>query len=165
MTLPEGYDLRYTEPEDEPFLRLCLMEQETLHWFPMSEAKEVEDAIRGWMAFSKFRASLTATVGDERCAIGTLFLMPYKKVAHECLIKLVVAKEWRRQGIGASLLKNLLHLAKTKFRLMIVNFELVEGNPLEKILQNFDFRLAARQEGYFKEEGRYYARLLYGKMI
>ena len=165
MDLPSGYDLRYTEPGDLVFLKQWLMEPKTLHWFPMSEGRELEDAAQGWVSFSRFNASLTAVIDEEPCAIGALFLMPYKKVAHECLIKLIVSSKWRRNGIGTSRLKNLIHLAKTRFRLKIIYFELVEGNPLEKILQKFDFQLSAKQEGFFKEEGRYFDRLIYDKEI
>jgi putative acetyltransferase len=165
MDLPSGYDLRYTEPGDLVFLKQWLLEPGTLHWLPMSEGRELDEASQGWISFSKFNASLTAVIDDEPCALGTLFLMPYKKVAHECLIKLVVSSKWRQNGIGTSLLKNLIHLAKTKFKLKIVYFELVEGSPLEKILQNLGFKLEARQEGYFKENGLYFARLIYDKEI
>jgi RimJ/RimL family protein N-acetyltransferase len=165
MSLPSGFDLRYSVQEDLGFLRQWLQEDDALHWFPFSLGKEMEDASQGWISFSRLQASLTAVIDEEPCAIGTLFLMPYRKVAHECMIQLVVGSKWRRNGVGSSLLKNLIHLAKTKFRLKIVYFELVEGNPIEPMLKKFDFRLAARQEGYFKEEERYFARLIYDKEI
>lgn len=165
MNLPSGYDLRYSEFSDMVFLKQWLLEPGVIHWFPMTEGKELDEACQGWISFSKLQASLTAVVDDEPCGLGTLLLMPYKKVAHECLIKLIVSSKWQRNGIGSSLLKNLIHLAKMRFRLKIVYFEIVEGNPIEKMLQKFEFQLTARQEGYFKEDGRLYERLIYDKEI
>ncbi len=161
--LPDHYDLRYTEMGDLTMLKQWLSQPGVLHWFPISEGKELDDAASGWIGFSRFLSSLTAVVDEEPCAIGTLFLMPYKKVAHECLIKLIVDPKWQRNGIGTSLLKNLLNLAKSRFHQEIAYLEIVEGNPLEKLLQNLGFTLAARQDGYFKEGDRYFARLIYDK--
>ena len=48
--------------------------------------------------FAAGAASLTATINHVPCGIGTLFLMPYKKVAHHCLFKLIVDPHWQRKG-------------------------------------------------------------------
>ncbi len=92
--------------------------------------------------------------------MGTLFLMPYRKLAHHCLIKIIVAPKWQRQGIGSSLLKNLKHLAKTQFRQELVHMEVFEGNPMIELLKKFDFHEFARQEKFVKENGIYYTRIL-----
>jgi RimJ/RimL family protein N-acetyltransferase len=159
--LPDNYDMRYTEMDDLSSLKHWLSQPDVLRWFPFSEGKELEDAALGWIGFSRFLSSLTAMVDREPCGIGTLFLMPYKKVAHECLIKLVVDPKWQHNGIGTSLLKNLLHHAKVRFRQEIAYLEIIEGNPLEKILLHLGFTLTAKQEGYFKENDQYFAKLVY----
>ena len=53
--------------------------------------------------------------------------MPYKKVAHHCLFKIVVDPKHQRKGIGRALLKNLKHLAKTYFHLELMHIEVFEG--------------------------------------
>ncbi len=161
QTLPEGYDIRYTEESDRKWLKEWLLSPQVLHWFPMSEGTELEIAINGWIGFSRYEASLTALVHGEPCSIGTLYLMPYKKVAHECLIKLIVAPKWKHQGIGTSMMKNLMHLAKNKFGIELAYIEIVEGNPLEQIARNLGFAFMVRQENFFKDKEAYYARLLY----
>ncbi|MBS3904704.1 MAG: GNAT family N-acetyltransferase [Simkania sp.] len=159
--LPDGYDIRYTVDEDLKALRDWLLQPGMLHWFPMNSGTELEAALLGWIGFCRFQASLTASVEEEPCAIGTLYLMPYKKVAHECLVKLIVAPKWQRCGIGSSVMRNLMHLAKKRFGIEICYLEIVEGNPLEAILQTLGFTLVAKQDMYFKEDGRYFARLVY----
>jgi ribosomal protein S18 acetylase RimI-like enzyme len=93
--------------------------------------------------------------------MATLFLMPYRKISHHALFKVVVDPKFQRQGIGSSLLKNLKHLAKNYFRLELIHIEVFEGNPLISVLKKSGFHEFARQENYFKDGGQYYARLLY----
>lgn len=157
------HDFRYTTLEDMPFLRECLSKPGMLHWFPMAEGREaeIENAIQCWIGFCRYSCSLTALIEGVPCAIGTLFLMPYRKIAHHCLFKLVVAPEYQRRGIGTSLVKNLKHLAKTYFRLELIHIEVFEGNPLISILEKNGFRVFAEQEKYVKEGDKYFKRILF----
>jgi len=160
MELP-GYDIRYTFVTDMPFLRDWLATPGMLHWFPMSEGREVEDAIQCWIGFSRFSASLTATLNGTPCGMGTLFLMPYQKVAHHCMFKIIVDPKHQRKGIGGSLLKNLKHLAKNYFHLELMHIEVFEGNPIIHLLKKYDFHEFARQERFIKENDKYFARILF----
>ncbi len=155
------HEIRYTTLEDESFLRDWLSRPGILHWFPMSRPEELENAIQCWMGFCRYSCSLTVTVKGKPCAIGTLFLMPYRKVAHHCLFKIIVAPEHQRKGIGTSLLKNLKHLAKTFFRLELMHIEVFDDNPLIYLLQKEGFRLFAEQEKFVKEGGKYFKRRLF----
>lgn len=159
----EELDIRYSLLTDAPFLKQWLMQPEVKHWFPVENEKEIEDAVQCWIGFSRYSASLTATLdhGKTITAIGTLFLMPYRKVAHHCLFKMVVDPKYQRQGIGTSLLKNLKHLAKNYFRLEFIHIEVFDKNPFIYLLENAGFRLCVRQEKFVKEQGTYLARLLY----
>ncbi len=156
-----GYDMRYSVIEDGVYLKKWLNDPEMLHWFPVSEGKELEDAALCWIGFSKYLASLTALVNDKPCAIGTLFLMPYRKVAHHCLFKIIVEPKYQRKGIGSSLIKNLKNLAKTRFLLEYMYIETFEGNPIAKILEAQGFHAFVRQEKFVKENGKYLARILW----
>lgn len=159
MNIP-GYDIRYTYITDISHLREWIKSPGMLHWFPMHTEKEVEDALQCWIGFSRWSSSLTATINHVPCAIGTLFLMPYKKVAHHCIFKIIVDPKWQRKGIGYSLLKNLKHLAKNYFRLEMINIEVFEGNPIIELLKKHDFYEFTRQDRYVKEDGKYFARVL-----
>jgi len=155
-----GYDIRYTQVGDLEYLRAWLKSPGMLHWFAMQAEKEVEDAAQCWIGFSRWSSSLTAVIDNVPCAIGTLFLMPYRKVAHQALLKLIVDPQHQRKGIGFSLLKNLKHLAKHYFRLELVNIEVVETNPILELLKKHDFYEVVRQEKFFKEDGNYFARVV-----
>lgn len=159
MDIP-GFYIRYTTMTDAPYLREWLMAPGILHWFPMQEEKEVDDATACWIGFCRYSSSLTATIDNVPVGIGTLFLMPYRKVAHHCLFKIIVDPKHHRKGVGHSLLKNLKHLAKNYFRLELIHIEVFEGNPLLHLLQKNDFREFARQDRYVKEGDKYYGRVL-----
>lgn len=157
----EGLDIRYTFVTDTPYLRDWLSDPAVQKWFPVSEEKEIDDAVQCWIGFSRYSSSLTATLNGEPCAIGTLFLMPYRKVSHHCLFKLVVNPKHQRKGIGAALLKNLKHLAKNYFRLELMHIEVFEGNPFIHLLEKEGFEVFAKQERYVKDRGQYLTRILY----
>lgn len=146
-----GFDIRFSELNDLPFLQNWLSTPESCDPFPFG-FDEREDALKNWIGFSKFKASLTGTLDGVPCAIGTLFLMPYKKVAHHCSFYLVVDPAHRRKGIGSAMVRNLLHLAKTRFRLESVHVEIYEPSLLLPILQKQGFEQFARQENFV--EGR-----------
>ncbi len=160
-----GLDIRYTYVTDTPYLRDWLHNPEVQKWFPVSEEREIEDAIQCWIGFSRYSSSLTATLNGTPCGIGTLFLMPYRKVAHHCLFKLVVNPKQQRKGIGSSLLKNLKHLAKNYFHLDLIHIEVFEGNPFIGLLQKFDFHEFARQERFVKDQDGYKGRVLFESFL
>ncbi len=160
MTKEFEFDIRYSEMEDIAQLRNWITDPEDMRWFPVSAEKETEDYIRNWIGFSRYRASLTATHNDEPCAIGTLFLMPYKKVAHECMLYMIVDPKHRKKGVGTSLLKNLLNLADKHFSIEGINIEIYEGCLLLPLLKKQGFKMYAKQENFVKEENGYLARIL-----
>ncbi len=153
-------DIRYTRATDILYLRKWVSVPEVLYWFPMSDEKEIEDALRCWMSYTQYSCSLTAVLDGVPCGIATLFLMPYKKVAHHSLFKIVVDPLLHRKGIGTSLVRNIKHLAKNYFHLEFLHVEVFEGNPLIALLQQQGFYEFARQDLYVKNEGKYLARIL-----
>jgi putative acetyltransferase len=156
-----GFDIRYTYVTDTPYLRDWLSNPEVHRWFPVCEQKEIDDAVQCWIGFSRYSSSITATVNGTPCGIGTLFLMPYRKVAHHCLFKLVVDPKFQHQGIGTALLRNLKHLAKSYFHLELIHIEVFEANPFIGLLKAQGFQEFARQEKFVKDEAGYHARILF----
>ena len=58
--------------------------------FPFETDSETEEVLKNWIGFARFKAALTGTLSDAPCAMGTLLLMPYRKVAHHGSFYLIV---------------------------------------------------------------------------
>ena len=159
MTFLSDFDIRFSEERDLSSLKEWFSYPGACDDFPFGEG-ELEEALKNWIGFSKFKASLTGLVKKQPCAVGTLFLMPYRKVAHQCAFFLMVDPSHRRKGIGTSIVRNLLHLAKTRFRLESVYVEVYDPNPICSLLQRLDFRILARQENFVHIDGCSRARIL-----
>ena len=156
----DNFDIRYSTMEDLSYLQEWFKDPTASDDYPFNE-KEKEESLKNWIGFSKYKASLTGTLDGVPCAIGTLFLMPYKKVAHHCSFYIMVDPAHRRKGIGTSMIRNLLHLAKTRFRLESVHVEVYEPSALSSILTKLGFEQFVRQENFMKVDGCGRARLIW----
>ena len=159
MTEVAGFDIRFSVLEDLPLLQQWFSDPLACKDYPFGPA-EKEEALKNWIGFSKFKSSLTGTIDEVPCAIGTLFLMPYRKVAHHCSFYLIVDPKHRRKGVGTSMVRNLLHLAKTRFHLESVHVEVYEPSTLKPLLEKLNFHLFARQENFTRINDQGHARLL-----
>jgi RimJ/RimL family protein N-acetyltransferase len=159
MTFLSSFDIRYSELEDLSALEEWFLEPGACNDYPFS-FEERGDALKNWIGFSRFKASLTGTLENKPCAVATLFLMPYKKVMHHCGFYIMVDPAHRRKGIGISMLRNIFNLAKTRFSLEAVHAEIFESSPLLPLLEKLDFQVFARQDNYMKIEGVPRARIL-----
>ena len=154
-------DIRYSELSEKKYLIEWLSDSKIGKWYPPTNEKELNIFAENWIGFSKFKASLTAVLSNEVCGIGSLFLMPYRKVAHHCMFYMVVDPSQTKNGIGTSLLKNVLNLAENYFRLESIIAEVFEGSPLIGLLEKFDFEIFAKQKNFVKENGVNHSRILY----
>jgi len=159
VTQLDGFDIRYTRLMDISYLREWIKQPGVLDYFPMSTEVEIEQALSAWMFFCRYQASLTATIHHIPCGIATLFLMPYKKISHQCSFKICVNPHLWRRGIGSSLIKNLKHLAKDYFHLEAIYTEVFSDNPLIDLLKTFGFYEFIRQENYVKTKEGYKGRV------
>jgi len=154
--------IRYSNMSDFEYLYSWLKQNENNKWFPFSTKTEVKSAAKNWIAFSKYRASITGVLNNEVVAIGTLFLMPYKKLAHEAMFYLIVDEKHRRKGIGKDMLKNLLNLSKNYFKLESVFAEVFGNCPIIGLLEKLNFEKTAHQEKCIKESSnKYLDRMLF----
>ena len=78
------------------------MEPGVMRWFPMDDEVEIDDAVMRWIAFYRYKCSLTALPRMAFLAeLATLYLQPYRKLAHQCEFGIIVGDEYRNQGIGS----------------------------------------------------------------
>jgi len=160
MTLPDNFDIRYSTQDDLPILQNWFALPKEREPFPFETDSETEEVLKNWIGFARFKAALTGTLGDIPVAMGTLLLMPYRKVAHHGSFYLIVEPNHRHKGIGSSMVRNLLHLAKTRFSLESISVEVYEPNPILTLLEKNRFEFFARQENFVKINGRGHARVL-----
>jgi RimJ/RimL family protein N-acetyltransferase len=160
MSLPDNFDIRYTVSDDLSVLQDWFSDPQERVPFPFETDGEMNEVLKNWVGFSRYKAGLTGILDQVPCAMGTLLLMPYRKVAHQCAFYLIVGPAFRRRGFGGSMIRNLLHLAATRFSLESVYAEVYEPNPLVRLLEVHQFKIVTRQENFVKINGRGHTRIL-----
>lgn len=164
--VPLVIEFRYTNLNDGPFLRSWLIDPSVRRCFPMADEVEVDDAVNRWVSFSRYKCSLTATIEGKPCGLATLYLQPYKKLAHQCEFGIIVGHEYRDKGVGSQLLNNIIHLAKVQFHIEILHLQASLGNPAIGLYERFGFKEFGRQDQWLKEDdGSYNARIFMEKVL
>ena len=162
----EGLALRYTVMEDVEPLKRWLQEPGILRGFPMQDQLEVDDSAKHWIGFSKYKSSLTATIDGKPVGICTLCLMPYRKLAHQGLLSIIVSYEARGKGVGTVLINNLIHLAKEYFGIEVLYLEVYEGNRAISLYHRFGFREVGYQKHFMKESsGEYVGKIVMERIL
>jgi RimJ/RimL family protein N-acetyltransferase len=159
-------DIRYTDLSDGRYLKQWLLDPTIGRWFPVHDEAEIDDAVHRWVGFSRYKCSLTAVKNGEPCGLATLYLQPYRKLAHQCEFGIIVGKGYRGQGIGTSLLKNLIHLASDKFKIELLHLQVYSENPAIRLYERFGFKEFGRQNHWIKEsDGSYTGRVFMEKYL
>lgn len=156
---------RLTKDEDAPFLLQWLSDPKILRWFPMCDAREIEDAVRIWVGYSRIESGITALWDGVPCGMANLYIQPYKKQAHTCLFSIIVKDEMRGKGVGKGLMEHLMKHAKEKFKIEILHLEVYDGNPARHLYERLGFKEFGRQSHFIKEEGKYTAKIFMQKTL
>ena len=91
---------------------------------------------------------------DEWGARGltTLYLQPYRKLAHQCEFGIIVGEGYRNKGVGNELIKNLINLAKNFFlHIELLHLQVYDGNPATRLYERWGFKEFGRQSHWIKE--------------
>jgi len=160
ITDDDAFDLRFSTTTDETNVKQWLYEPDVRLWYPPSSEADVDVFVRNWIGFSRYKASLTAIYKDEVIGVATIFLMPYIKVAHLCMMYMVVDPKYQRKGVGTALLRNIKHLAKTRFRIESMHCEVWEGSPIIGLFDKLDFKTVVQQENFVKFPEGHRARII-----
>ncbi len=163
--IPSGVEIRYTEPGDAKYLKEWLMDLSVRRWFPMDDEVEVDDAVMRWIAFHRFKCSLTILKDGVPCGIATLYLQPYRKLAHQCEFGIIVGTGYRNMGIGSYLMSSIMHLAKEKFKIELLHLQVYAENPAMNLYKRFGFKEFGRQNSWIKEKDRYVGRVFMERFL
>jgi putative acetyltransferase len=157
--------IRPAEAEDGAVLSKWLSDPQILRWFPMQDAREVEDSIRIWMSYIKLRACFTATVKGEPAGMSILYIQPYKKFSHQSLFAIIVGEGFRGQGIGTALLEHTQHKAKETFNIEILHLEVYKGNPAIHLYERMGFQEYGVHPRFLKVGDEYIDKILMQKNL
>ena len=146
-------------------MRIWLSDPQILRWFPMFDAREIEDAVRIWIGYSRIEAGITVEYNSEPVGMANLYIQPYKKLAHTCLFSIIVKTEMRGKGIGKELIEHLMKYAKEKFKIEILHLEVYEGNPAQRLYERAGFKQFGCQTRFIKEDGKYIAKVFMQKQL
>jgi len=162
----QGLDFRYTEINDGRYLKEWLQDPSVRRWFPMADEIEIDDAVNRWVGFSRYKCSLTALMEGVPCGMSTLYLQPYKKLAHQCEFGIIVGEKYRGKGVGSQLLNNLIHLSKVQFHIELLHLQVYAENPAIRLYERFGFVEFGRQNQWIKEDdGSYTGRIFMEKFL
>lgn len=145
-----GLEIRYTVLEDAAYLKAWFLEPEMREGFPMIEEIEIDDATLRWVSFCKYNCSLTAVLNGVPCGIATLYLQPYRRIAHQCEFGIILGRDYQNQGIGSYLLNCLMTLAKEKFHIELLHLSVFEKNLAVDFYKRHGFVQFGRQENWMK---------------
>jgi putative acetyltransferase len=143
--------IRYTLPEDGKNLKEWLLEPGVLRWFPMDNEAEIDDAVRHWIYYYRYRSSLTAVYDGEPVGIATFYPQAYKKLKHQAQLSIMVSPKHRNLKIGEKLMSHLIHLAKTQFQIELLHLEVYEENPAYSFYKRLGFLEFGRQSHWVRE--------------
>lgn len=165
MTGKNPIEIRDGVEEDMAPLIEWLQQPGVLQWFPLADLREIEDAARFWISYHKCGAVLTAMWEKVPCGIATVYIQPFKKLAHQCLLAVVVDEKFRGRGVGTALLKELERLAKERFRIELLHLEVYEGNPAIRLYKKLGFVQYGYQRRFIKQNGQYLGKIMMQKVL
>ncbi|MFZ4772797.1 MAG: GNAT family N-acetyltransferase [Chlamydiia bacterium] len=164
ITKRSEYDIRYFEETDLIFLKNLLLREEICQWFPLSSEEDVDLFLKNWINFARFKCALTALYEGHPIGFGSIFLLPYRKVAIHTLGYLLVDPRFQRMGVGTSLLRNMIHLSRNFKIIETIQIEMYEGCPIESLLRRLSFQEMFVQKGFIKiaePQPHYKARIVF----
>jgi ribosomal protein S18 acetylase RimI-like enzyme len=159
-------EFRLTRMSDSLEIERWLSDPAVFNFFPMYIDCEFKEAATRWVSFSRYRSSLTAIHQGKIVGLITLYLQPYKRMMHQSELGIIVAPEYRGQGIGSLLFDEIEKLAKKDFKIELLHLQVYYDNPAVHLYERKGFTEFGRQDRFMKkEDGTYQGRVFMQKYI
>jgi len=166
MVQIEKLKIRLAEKKDARYLSKWLDDPDIIRWFPMCNHVEIEDSVRLWMDYSRYRSVITAVYDNVPCGNALLYINTLKKLSHQCLLAIIVDKDYRNKKIGTTLINELFKIAKERFRLEFLHLEVYVGNPAYSLYERLGFKQYGVHRKFLKDlDGKYYDKILMQKKL
>ena len=151
---------RPTTVQDLAEYKKWLQQPGVLEGFPMSDEREIDDAIQFWHQYLKRGTSITALYKKKPVGTSNLYIPEIEKLRHQCLFVIIVDQAYQRRGIGTLLLKEMQKLAKQRFQIEILHLEVYDRNPVIRLYKRMGFKQYAEHLNYLKDSnGTYYTKI------
>lgn len=157
--------IEFAELSDRKYLVEWLSEPGVLRGFPMHDKREIEDSSKHWISYARYKAVLKALYKGKTAGLANIYLQPYRKLAHQCLLAIIVGEEFRGHGVGRALMEDLIKLAKEKFKIELLHLEVYEGNPAIHLYEKLGFERYGTQRRFIKDKGEYLNKILMQKSL
>jgi acetyltransferase len=154
IQLADGTDvtIRPIRPEDaqieHAFVRDLSPEAKYFRFMRRLQERTPEMLIRFTQIDYDREMALIAVVSengsDEQIAVGRYSVLPDGR---SCEFALVVADEWRRKGIGSSIMLRLMESARTRGYRTMEGLVLTENKPMMDLSRRLGFRVEASNDG------------------
>ena len=152
---------RPTIVEDLECYKEWLQQPGVLEGFPMTDKREIDDAVRLWHQYLAKGASITALYKKKPVGAANLYVQDVDKLKHQSLFVILVDEKFRGKGIGTLLLKEVQKLAKTKFGIEILHLEVYDKNPAIRLYERVGFKKYGHHPDYLKDmKGKYFGKIL-----
>ncbi len=146
---------------DTSTLEKILNEPEVQIYYPMSNSKEVSDALRVWHFYMRQGAVFTIEVDKVPAGLAVVYVSSYEKLKRQALFAIVIGKEYRGRGLGSKLLTHIIDKAKNQFGIKLLHLEMYEGNPAKSLYERFGFKHYGNHKRFLKDShGVYKSKVL-----
>ena len=167
MVQIEKLKIRLATKKDAKYLTKWFLEDpDILKWFPMCNKMEIEDSVRVWLDFARYRAVITAVYDNVVSANAILYINNFKKLSHQSLFAIIVDKNYRNKGIGTAVMNELFKIAKERFRLESLHLEVYTENPAYSLYERLGFKKYGIHRKFLKDlDGKYFDKILMQKNL
>lgn len=156
---------RLLTQEDAPLLSKWLEEPAVMRNFPMANSIEIADAVRIILSYAKLNAAFGCELEGELVGATSFYLQGFQKLKHHALVMVIVSPAMRGKGIGTHLMEYTLEQAKKELSLSLINLEVYEGNPAERLYRRLGFTELGRHERFLKDGDEYITKICMEKRI